>query len=217
MKRFARPFAGVKTKVEAARSIGQSVASKVRDSSHEVAARAEELAATSRSRLSDRLGSAHSWAKMRGSALRVSAMGAVDVAERAYVIGKRAAGDPRVQQVAATLATLAVTAAIKRHPAGALASSVFKAIAQSDGFRKGRSASGLHPGLAGSVGRRSWKRIGQTGKLASFTYVDVDGVVTERAVRNWRSTGRLIRGHCLLRDEFRCFRIDRIEGWSELR
>lgn len=217
MTRFARPFAGLKTKVVAARSIGQSVAGKVLDSSHQVTARARELAAVSRSRVSDQLGSAHRWTKMRGSALRVSAMGAVDVAERAYVIGKRAAGDPRIQQVAATLATLAVTAAIKRHPAGALASSVFEAIAQSDGFRKGRAPSGLHPGLAGSVGRRSWKRIGQTGKLASFTYVDVDGVVTERAVRNWRSTGRLIRGHCLLRDEFRCFRIDRIEGWSELR
>lgn len=217
MKRFARPFAGVKTKVEATRSIGQSVAGKVRDSSHEVTARARELAAISRSRFSDRIDFAQDWVTARGSALRVSAMGAVDVAERAYVIGKRAAGDPRVQQVAATLATLAVTAAIKRHPAGALASSVFEAIAQSHGFRKGRAASGLHPGLAGSVGRRSWKRIGQTGKWASFTYVDVDGVVTERAVRNWRSTGRLIRGHCLLRDEFRCFRIDRIEGWNERR
>lgn len=221
MNRFARPFAGVMTKVEAARSIGQSVASKVRDSSHEVAARAEELAATSRSRLSERLGSAQGWGKMRKSALRVSAMAAVDVAGRAYTMGKHAARDPQVQRVAATLATLAITAAIKRNPAGTLASSVLEAIARSEAFKRGRGASPgwqsvLAGSLAGSVRRHTWKRIGQTGGLASFTYVDANGVVTERMVRNWRSTGRLIRGRCLLRNEIRSFRIDRIEGWSEL-
>jgi hypothetical protein len=55
---------------------------------------------------------------------------------------------------------------------------------------------------------------GEVGELATFTYVDRDGVVTERRVSNWRSHRAYIEGVCLNRQEERTFRKDRITGWS---
>ncbi|BEV10556.1 hypothetical protein ATDW_10520 [Asticcacaulis sp. DW145] len=57
---------------------------------------------------------------------------------------------------------------------------------------------------------------GEEGELATFTYADRDGVVTERRVSNWRSQGAYIEGVCLNRQEERTFRKDRIAGWSVL-
>ena len=216
VKQIVTTLAGLRTQVEVARDLGLSVATKVRTSSNDVAHRTKEVAVTSRSRLSDRLVLVRGKAKTGASALRISAVSTAEFAGHAFILGKRAAADRRVQQVAATLATIAVTAVIKRHPAGALACSVWGTIAEYDVLKRGRAgAPEGKVGVARSVGRTSWKRIGQKGPLACFTYVDADGVVTERLVRNWRSTGRLVRGHCMLRQEFRCFRIDRIERWSE--
>jgi predicted DNA-binding transcriptional regulator YafY len=178
---------------------------------------AEDLAKASGATVAHQLGSARDW----GKELPGSMTGAVGLADRLYAQGKRAAADRRVQQVAATLATLAVTAVIRRHPAGALASSAWsmiEAIAQSDAFRRGRAAApGWQGAVARAAGQHTWKRIGQKGGFATFTYVDVNGVVTERLVRDWRSTGRLIRGHCLLRNGYRSFRIDRIDDWNQPR
>ncbi|ADU12740.1 hypothetical protein [Asticcacaulis excentricus] len=55
---------------------------------------------------------------------------------------------------------------------------------------------------------------GEVGELATFTYADRDGVVTERRVSNWRSLGAYIEGVCVNRQEERTFRKDRITGWS---
>lgn len=201
---------------ELACNLGGSVVSKVRHSSRDIALRTEELAASSRACVADQLVSARAWTIIGRDALRASTINAADLAGRTYVRGKRVASDRRVQQIAGMLATLAVAAAVRRQPAGALALSVMESMARSSVFRRGRPASAQwQVDLVRLAGKHTWKRIGQTGGLACFTYVDANGVVTERMVRNWRSTGRLIRGHCLLRQQFRCFRIDRIEGWSE--
>lgn len=52
-----------------------------------------------------------------------------------------------------------------------------------------------------------------SGKLARFVYVDADGVVTDRRVKNWTSDRFYLEGHCQLRREHRTFRLDRIEEW----
>lgn len=52
------------------------------------------------------------------------------------------------------------------------------------------------------------------GEEATFTYVDADGVVTDRTIVNWRSEGPYIRGICVQRRQSRTFRKDRIEDWS---
>lgn len=51
------------------------------------------------------------------------------------------------------------------------------------------------------------------GDQATFTYVDADGVVTDREVRNWRSDGPYIKAFCLTAHASRTFRKDRIEDW----
>lgn len=217
---LVKPLAGVIPTAEGARNFGEAVASKALGSSREIVRRAEELAATSRSTLTDQFVSARGLAVKSRIVLQVTSANAVGLAGRAYLKGRQAAADPRVQQAALAIATMAVTTAIKRHPAGAFVSSAWSMIEiigpPNILGRKKAAGSPRQGALPGSTGRRAWKRIGQTGGLASFTYVDADGVVTERLVRNWRSSGRLIKGHCLLRQEFRCFRVDRIEGWNEL-
>lgn len=55
---------------------------------------------------------------------------------------------------------------------------------------------------------------GETGKSATFTYVDADGVITDRRVGNWRSEGIYVRAYCLDRRASRTFRKDRIEDWE---
>ena len=55
---------------------------------------------------------------------------------------------------------------------------------------------------------------GEEGELASFTYVDADGVVTDRRVRRWKSDGAYISAVCLERRAKRTFRKDRIGGWA---
>ena len=57
----------------------------------------------------------------------------------------------------------------------------------------------------------------ESGPFAKFTYVDADGVVTDREVTNWEYDGDYVKAFCLLRREHRTFRVDRIEGWSEER
>lgn len=53
----------------------------------------------------------------------------------------------------------------------------------------------------------------EEGDSATFEYVDSDGVVTSRDVRNWKSSGAYIRAYCLQRRESRTFRKDRISNW----
>ena len=48
---------------------------------------------------------------------------------------------------------------------------------------------------------------------ASFTYVDAQGVVTDRQLRDWYSEGPYIKGFCLTAQATRTFRKDRIEDW----
>lgn len=57
---------------------------------------------------------------------------------------------------------------------------------------------------------------GSSGSCARFTYVDRDGVVTDREVRNWRSSGAYINGVCIAGRGYRTFRKDRIDDWQEL-
>lgn len=54
------------------------------------------------------------------------------------------------------------------------------------------------------------------GLRARMTYVDSDGVITERTVRNWLSEGAYIRGYCEMRRQSRTFRKDRIVDWDAL-
>lgn len=54
---------------------------------------------------------------------------------------------------------------------------------------------------------------GETGTVAMFEYVDADGVVTDRRVRNWRSSGPYVYAYCLDRRGNRTFRKDRISEW----
>ncbi|WP_174297231.1 hypothetical protein [Sphingomonas bacterium] len=61
--------------------------------------------------------------------------------------------------------------------------------------------------------RGRWSE-GETGPTAVFTYVDLDGVVTDRDVRNWRSDGPHINAYCLLRRARRTFHKDRIGDWA---
>ncbi len=55
---------------------------------------------------------------------------------------------------------------------------------------------------------------GEKGKYASFTYVDVDGVITDRRVRNWRSSGPYVYAVCEAVRSSRTFRKDRIADWQ---
>lgn len=69
------------------------------------------------------------------------------------------------------------------------------------------------PKKAHALGGRRWSE-GETGLAATFSYVDADGVVTDRDVRNWRSHGPHIKAHCLLAGASRTFRKDRIDDWA---
>jgi len=51
------------------------------------------------------------------------------------------------------------------------------------------------------------------GSNARFTYIDVDGVVTDRTVTDWVSSGDYIDAYCLRRRAERRFRKDRISNW----
>lgn len=51
------------------------------------------------------------------------------------------------------------------------------------------------------------------GTWARFEYVDGDGVVTNRHIRQWSKRGAYIEGFCMQRREGRLFRQDRINGW----
>lgn len=55
---------------------------------------------------------------------------------------------------------------------------------------------------------------GEQGGFATFTYVDVDGVVTDREVAHWFSRGQHLHAFCLERGASRTFRKDRIADWS---
>lgn len=82
---------------------------------------------------------------------------------------------------------------------------------------KGRVAPNkLRVGLARYLDMGRWRRTGQRGPLASFKYCDKNGVVTERMVRNWKTTGRLLSGYCVHRRAIRTFRTDRVIEWAEL-
>lgn len=48
------------------------------------------------------------------------------------------------------------------------------------------------------------------GKWARFEYVDADGVVTQRHIRQWSKRGAYIEGFCMDRRDNRTFRQDRI-------
>lgn len=51
------------------------------------------------------------------------------------------------------------------------------------------------------------------GTWARFEYVDADGVVTRRHIRQWSKHGAYIEGFCMERREGRLFRQDRISLW----
>lgn len=55
---------------------------------------------------------------------------------------------------------------------------------------------------------------GEQGGFATFTYVDADGVVTDREVAHWFSRGPHLHAFCLDRGASRTFRKDCIEDWS---
>lgn len=63
-----------------------------------------------------------------------------------------------------------------------------------------------------AAGEEQWQE-GQQGRSASFTYIDRDGVVTDRVITNWVSNGPHILGWCADRRATRTFRKDRIEDW----
>lgn len=56
--------------------------------------------------------------------------------------------------------------------------------------------------------------IANFGTWARFEYVDGDGVVTERSIRQWSKRGAYIEGFCMARREGRLFRQDRISDWK---
>ena len=80
-----------------------------------------------------------------------------------------------------------------------------------DGNRQGHGGDRYH---AAPPQQDSRWRAGQAGRYATFTYVDADGVVTDRKVSNWRSDGAYVEAFCLDRRASRTFRKDRIEDWQ---
>jgi hypothetical protein len=55
--------------------------------------------------------------------------------------------------------------------------------------------------------------IPEAGTWARFEYVDADGVVTKRSIRQWSKRGAYIEGFCMDRREGRTFRQDRISNF----
>ncbi len=54
---------------------------------------------------------------------------------------------------------------------------------------------------------------GECGGLATFSYIDANGLQSNRIVRDWYSEGRYIKGRCTTQGGARNFRKDRISGW----
>jgi len=52
-----------------------------------------------------------------------------------------------------------------------------------------------------------------SGQIVNFEYVDAQGEVTDRIVRNWEIDGRYLHGHCMTRRAGRQFRLDRVTHW----
>jgi hypothetical protein len=55
----------------------------------------------------------------------------------------------------------------------------------------------------------------RSGSSATFIYVDANGVVTEREIRNWKIVGTYINGYCLLRKGNRDFLLSRVDEWID--
>ncbi|MCH2486138.1 MAG: hypothetical protein MK010_00120 [Erythrobacter sp.] len=53
------------------------------------------------------------------------------------------------------------------------------------------------------------------GTFVRFVYVDSNGEVTDREVRNWELSDYHLEGFCLLRKAKRTFRVDRVESWGD--
>lgn len=53
------------------------------------------------------------------------------------------------------------------------------------------------------------------GEWVEFVYVDAEGEVTERRIRNWSQTSEYIKGFCVDRHAPRSFRLDRVESWGD--
>lgn len=51
------------------------------------------------------------------------------------------------------------------------------------------------------------------GNSVRFVYIDSQGEVTEREVRNWVKTRQYLEGFCIQRGAVRTFRIDQVEEW----
>lgn len=56
-----------------------------------------------------------------------------------------------------------------------------------------------------------------SGTFARFVYIDSDGVVTTRVIRNWHINGNKLTGYCELRKAVRTFRVDRVDEWIDWR
>lgn len=52
------------------------------------------------------------------------------------------------------------------------------------------------------------------GRSVSIEYVDADGEITQRVVRNWEIEGSYLNGYCTLRGATRQFRLDRVIEWQ---
>ncbi len=55
----------------------------------------------------------------------------------------------------------------------------------------------------------------KSGKWIEFTYVDSEGEITDRHLRNWSRTSQYLEGFCMDRKALRTFRIDRVIEWGE--
>ncbi|WP_157099055.1 hypothetical protein [Novosphingobium rosa] len=55
--------------------------------------------------------------------------------------------------------------------------------------------------------------IQNAGTWAKFEYVDADGVITDRHIRQWSKRGAYIEGFCMEKRASRLFRQDRISNW----
>lgn len=54
-----------------------------------------------------------------------------------------------------------------------------------------------------------------TGSYARISYIDSDGVVTDRELFNWRIDGNKLIGFCQTRKAVRTFRVDRVDDWID--
>lgn len=54
----------------------------------------------------------------------------------------------------------------------------------------------------------------KAGAWIEFTYVDSEGEITERHLRNWSRTSQYLEGFCMDRKDSRTFRVDRVIQWG---